>query len=177
MLCGLLATKQPHHAGLSLTIGVLRLRSCFAKRSSYSAQDDILSWSCGGGFVLRRVFLQLLLGGGTQVAIGAEFAIEAGLGLEFPGGDVFRYFLHPAFRRFQLSVAAPGHDRAVSFQVIEHQAVGAISPLLARRQGVDGKLHALVGIFLRLGPAGLVVGNHDSAVCRPGRCGRCAQPP
>ena len=56
-------------------------------------------------------------------------------------------------------VGAAGHDFAVSFKVVEREAFGVISPLLARREGVNGELQAFVGIFLRLGFAGLVVGD------------------
>ncbi len=41
--------------------------------------------------------------------------------------------------------------------------VGAISPLLARSQGINGKLQTFVGIFLRLSFSGLVVGDDDTA--------------
>ena len=42
--------------------------------------------------------------------------------------------------------------------------IGVISPLFARRQGIDGKLQALVGIFLGLGLSGFVVGDDDSTI-------------
>ncbi len=56
-----------------------------------------------------------------------------------------------------------GDDGSVPFQVVEDEVIGAIAPLLPRRQSINGKLQTFIGIFLRLSFSRFVVGDDDVA--------------
>src|SRR5208282_816940 len=104
-----------------------------------------------------------LLGFRAQSAIGAKPAMEARLCIESSRRDLPGNLFHfqPSF--FQLSFAAAGGHAGILRQVVEHKMLHLVSPLLARRQGVDGKLQAVVRILLCLRLARLVVSDDNFA--------------
>src|ERR1700758_138466 len=102
-----------------------------------------------------------LLGRGTEIAIGAEGALESRFRFEFSSGNFHSPFFHLGPSFLQLQIRARGRNRTVVFQVVKNEAIGVISPLVVRGEGVDRKLQALVRIFLRTWFAGLVINNSN----------------
>src|ERR1035437_723435 len=84
----------------------------------------------------------------TKIAIGTKRAMILGIRRKLSLRDSLRHFPHPQFRRFQLAVIPRGANRRIVFEVMEDQAVGALSKRLPRRQRIQRKLQALVGILL-----------------------------
>lgn len=107
-----------------------------------------------------------LFRGGTEISVGAETAVIAGLRIELSGSDSIRNIDHLGLRFFELQLVTGGSDSAVLLQVVEDETLGLISPLLARGDRVNRELQAVISIFLGASLSSLVVDDGDAALAK-----------
>src|SRR5664280_113760 len=81
-------------------------------------------------------------------------------GVEVSRGNIGCGLAHPGCFAVELFFRAPRLDRAAIREIDDYERVSDKTHAL-RRQRVDGKLQAVVGIILRLRLSGLVVNNAD----------------
>src|SRR5664279_2691841 len=86
--------------------------------------------------------------------------MPAGSGVEVSRGNIGCGLAHPGCFAVELFFRAPRLDRAAIREIDDYQRASDKTHAL-RRQRVDGKLQAVVGIILRLRLSGLVVNNAD----------------
>src|ERR1022692_930093 len=90
--------------------------------------------------------------------------METGFGIEMPGRNISRDLFYFQSGLLNLNLTTAGDYGVVFAEVVEDQAIGAVVPLLPRGQRINGELHALICIVLRLWLPGLVVGDDDTAI-------------
>src|SRR5437868_12132517 len=79
----------------------------------------------------------------TQIPVGAEAAMKAGLGIELPLGNISGNLLHFHLRFLELQVRARGRNRSIVFEVVEEQTLRFVSPTFLRSERINGKLKTL----------------------------------
>ena len=92
----------------------------------------------------------------TQNPICTKAATEAGFGVELSLGNVVGHIFHLGPGFLKLGLVAARQNRSILTQVVEGELVRTVPPLLACSQRIDGKLQALIGVFLRERFAGFV---------------------
>src|SRR6266851_1609310 len=129
----------------------------FARKES----DSVGRFDRGRRNKIRNALLSLW----AQDAVSAPPTMHPGLGLETSSSNFLGDFFDPRLGRVNLDPAAFGADPGIPLEVMKDQALGVISPLFASCQGVNGKLQALIRVFLRTWTSGLIVGD-DHCIAR-----------
>src|ERR1700751_3874656 len=105
-----------------------------------------------------------LFGRGTGTSIGTEAAVEAWLGGEFTALDALGNLFYFCLRFLELQPVARCADGACFLEVVKHETLSPVSPLLLSRDGIDRELQAFIRILLRARLACLVVDNRYASV-------------